>query len=163
LAPLRAELLRRARADADRTRREAADAAAVINAEAIARRDAILAAAVTRGAAEAAQLRAAHRAMVRHGIRADELAAQRAVYEELVEQVTEAVCALRHEPGYPSLHQRLADRARELLGPDAVVTDAPGGGIVASAAGRRLDYSLVGFAGRAIDRLGADIAGLWSS
>lgn len=163
LAPLRAELLRRARTDAGRVRQEADAAAAVILAEATARRDEILAEAVTRGTADAAEIRSAWRARVRHGIRAGELTAQRAVYEELTEQVTEAVCALRHQPGYPVLRQRLADRARELLGPDAVITDAPGGGIVARTAGRRLDYSLAGFADRAVDRLGADIAGLWSS
>lgn len=163
LAPVRAELLRRARSDADRARREAESAAAALLAEATARGDAVLAAAAARGEADAAEVRSVRRARLRHQVRGGELTAQREVYEELTGQVTELVCALRHEPDYPLLRDRLAARARERLGPDAVITEHPEGGIVARAAGRRLDYSLPGFAARAVDELGADIVGLWSS
>lgn len=161
LAPLRTELLRRAHADADRIRRDAEATVAKTLAAAEAQRDQILAAAAIRGKADAAEIQSAWRARVRHSLRAEELAAHRAVYEELAARVTEAVCELRHDPGYQRLRQRLAGRARELLGPDAVVTEAPGGGIVAHGPGRRLDYSLAGFAARAVERLGADVAGLW--
>ncbi len=161
LAPLRAELLRRARADADRMCRDAEATAVGAVAAAEARGAEILAAAVARGEADAAEIRAARRSRVRHGIRARELAAQRAVYEDVTRRVTEAVCAWRDEPGYPRLRERLADRARERLGAAAEITEAPGGGIVARGAGRRLDYSLAGFAARAVEGLGDTIVGLW--
>ncbi|HEY7596977.1 MAG TPA: hypothetical protein VH969_27770 [Actinophytocola sp.] len=162
LRPLRAELLRRARTDADRTREDAAATAAETLATARERAAEILAEAEARGEDEAAELRSARLARVRRGLRADELAAQRAVYDELSERVTEAVCRLRQEPGYEDLRDHLADAARRVLGEDTVVTEAPGGGILAARRGHRLDYSLTGFAARAVARLGADVSGLWT-
>jgi vacuolar-type H+-ATPase subunit E/Vma4 len=161
LAPLRIELLRRARADADRTRRDAEATAAEILAAAEIRCDEIVGEAIARGEADAAEIRTTRRAKVRHGLRADELAAQRMIYEDLAAKVTDAVCGLRDDADYPRVRQRLTERTRELLGPAAVIAEAPGGGIVARGPGRRLDYSLSGFAARAVERLGADIAGLW--
>jgi hypothetical protein len=51
----------------------------------------------------------------------------------------------------------LAEAAQAALGPDAVVSDAPGGGVIAHAGGRVLDLSLAGFADRAVDVLAVDL------
>ena len=105
---------------------------------------------------------AAERARTRRPHQSDVLAAQRDAYEQLRRRATDAVHRLRDEPGYPALRERLAARAAEILGTDAVVTEDSAGGIVAEAAGRRLDLSLTAFAARAFERIEADIDGLWS-
>jgi len=162
LAPLRAELLRRARADADRIQRDAAETTAGAVAAATANGEEIIAAALARGESEAAQYRATRLARARRGIRADRLAAERAVFDEMAGRVQDAVCGLRHEPGHERLRCLLADRARAVLGPGATVTEASDGGIAAAGPVTRLDYSLAGFAERAIERAGADVSRLWT-
>ncbi|MDR3659846.1 MAG: hypothetical protein P4L86_05450 [Mycobacterium sp.] len=162
LAPLSAELLHRADAAADRILADA-------NAEAHdvlvrAERDArdIIANARAAGAAEASLARAVEQARTRRAQRSDVLAAQRSAYEQLRVRATDAVHRLRDEPDYPVLRERLAARAGQILGTDAVVTEDAGGGIIAQAAGRRLDLTLAAFAARAFERIEADIDGLWS-
>lgn len=162
LAPLHSELLRRAEADADRTLAEAeAEARDVVErAEREAR--GILDDARTAGAAEATTARAAERARTRRVHQSAILAAQRNAYEQLGSRATEAVGRLRDEPGYPALRMRLAARATDILGADAVVTEDPAGGIVAEVAGRRLDLTLTAFAARALERVEVGVDGLWS-
>ncbi|MFE3644161.1 hypothetical protein ACFXOM_24710, partial [Streptomyces sp. NPDC059169] len=49
-----------------------------------------------------------------------------------------------------------------LLGPDAVITDCAGGGVLAEAPGRRVDLSLATLADRALERNGAEVELLWA-
>ena len=162
LAPLRAELLQRAAADAEATLAQAnAEARDVLEA---AEREAhdILEDARAAGAADTATAQATEQARTRRAHQSALLAAQRHAYEQLGSRAIEAVRALRDEPGYPALRTRLAARAREILGADAVITEDPAGGIVAQAAGRRLDLSLPAFAARALERVEGGVDGLWS-
>jgi vacuolar-type H+-ATPase subunit E/Vma4 len=162
LAPLSAELLHRADAEAERILADA-------NAEAHdvllhAERDArdIITNARAAAAAEASLARAAEHARTRRAQHSDVLAAQRSAYEQLRVRATGAVHRLRDEPEYPALRERLTARAAQILGTDAVVTDDAAGGVIAEAAGRRLDLSLTAFAARALERIEADVDGLWS-
>jgi vacuolar-type H+-ATPase subunit E/Vma4 len=164
LRPLHAELLRRARAEADQILADAnAEARDVLDgAENEAHR--IIDNARAAGAAEALMAQAAERARTRRAHQSGVLAAQRNGYEQLRARATDAVHQLRDEPGYPALRERLAARAVQVLGTGTgvVVTEDPAGGIVAEAAGRRLDLSLTAFAERALERVEVDIDGLWS-
>ena len=63
---------------------------------------------------------------------------------------------------HPQLRDRLAARARAELGPDARITDATDGGLLAEAPGRRLDLSLDALADLAVDALGAEVNRLWA-
>ncbi len=88
------------------------------------------------GEADAAQGRAAELTRVRRTIRARNIDIRRQAYEELG-RGAEQVGGLRHRPDYPAMRDRLARRARQLLGPDCEVAEHPSGGIVARAPGRR--------------------------
>ncbi|BBX82643.1 hypothetical protein [Mycolicibacterium aubagnense] len=162
LAPLSAELLHRADAEADRILADANTEAHNVHARAD--RDArdIIDNARAAGAAEASLARAAEQARTRRAQHSDILAAQRSAYEQLRVRASDAVHRLRDEPEYPALRERLAARAGQILGADTVVTEDAGGGIIAQAAGRRLDLSLTAFAARAFERIETDIDGLWS-
>ncbi|MEU9760336.1 hypothetical protein AB0D98_11325 [Streptomyces sp. NPDC047987] len=162
LAAVRAELLRSARADAEALIVQAAcDAEAVLER---ARNEAeeIVEQARREGVAEGTAAGAAELLRARRTARAREQAARLEAYEELRRQVTERFRALRCTADYPGLRDRLERRARQLLGPDATVTEQPGGGVAAHAAGRRADFTLDALAGRALDRLGADTEALWA-
>ncbi len=162
LAPVREELLARARADAEQALAEAdADAAASL-AAARSEADAILDAARAQGESDAAAVLSAKRARDRRQARAVVLAAQREAYDELRSQVVHALSAIRDDPGYGPWRDRLAEHARTVLGADAVVSEAPEGGVLGEANGRRVLYTLVGLADRAIHTMGADVEGLWS-
>jgi vacuolar-type H+-ATPase subunit E/Vma4 len=163
LAPVRSELLARARADAERVLAEAdADAAATL-AEARNEANATLEAARAEGESDAAAVLSAKGARDRRRARAIVLAAQREAYDKLRSQAVRALSAIRAEPGYGPWRDRLADHARRVLGSDAVVSEAPGGGVLAEANGRRAAFTLAGLADRVLDDMGADIEGLWSS
>jgi vacuolar-type H+-ATPase subunit E/Vma4 len=162
LAPVRSFLLARARADAERIRAEAAADADGVLAQARQQAEAVLAEAAQRGAAEGAEAAAATRARARRRVRGLQLAAQRQAYEALRQRSRAAAQALREDPCYPRLRRRLAVLARERVGADAVTSDAPGGGVIAVAPGRRADYSLGALAERAVEELGAEVEGLWA-
>jgi len=162
LAPVRAELLRSARADAEALLTQTArDAEAVLD-RARTEADEIVEQARREGTAEGAAAGAAGLLRARRSARAREQAVRREAYEELRRQVTERVRALRHTADYPHVRDRLERRARQLLGPDATIAEQSGGGVVAHAAGRRADLTLDALAARALDRLGADTEALWT-
>jgi vacuolar-type H+-ATPase subunit E/Vma4 len=162
LAPVRAAMLRRAQDQADEivahARRQAADAVARARADA----DADVASAREDGLAQAAPLAAAVRNQRRREVRATVLAAQREAYEELREQVRAAVSALRGEPGYGPLLERLKRSARQAAGPGATLTEDPAGGVVARGPGVVVDCSLPRLADAAVDALGAETDWLWT-
>lgn len=162
LAQVRAFLLARARAEADRVRAEAAAEADAALAQAREQAAAILDAAREQGKRDGAQLTAAAQAQARRRARGLLLAAQRRAYQALRQRGRAAAAALHEQPDYPVLHERLARLARQLAGPDAVVAEAPGGGVLARAPGRRVDCSLDALADRAVDALGGEVEGLWA-
>jgi hypothetical protein len=157
LAPVRAALLTAARGDAARVR-EHADAAAdrtLVAAEQQAER--IRAEAREQGAADAASVLAVERAQNRRRARALVLAARRDAYESLRAAARRTVPVLRDDPGYPLLRQHMADAVRRLLGPDVELREGTGGGVIGTGGGRRVDYSLAGFADRAVDEVAAGL------
>ncbi|MEU3253368.1 hypothetical protein [Streptomyces sp. NPDC006997] len=162
LEPVRTRLLRDARADAEALLAAAAADAAAVFEEAEARAAAILAEARRQGGADAAAARRAVRARSRRAARARELAARRECWEELRRQVVRGVGELRAADAYPRLHERLTAHVRQSLGPDARITDVPGGGVVGEVPGRRVDCGLAAFAERALDRVGAEVEELWA-
>jgi vacuolar-type H+-ATPase subunit E/Vma4 len=163
LAPVRSELLAHARADAERVLAEAdADVDARL-AGARNEANAILEAARAEGESDAAVVLAAKRARDRRQARATVLAAQREAYDTLRSRVVQALSALRDDPGYGPWRDHLTEHARRVLGADAAVREAPGGGVLAEANGRRAAYTLVGLAEQVIHAMGAEIEGLWSS
>jgi vacuolar-type H+-ATPase subunit E/Vma4 len=162
LRPVREALLRRAEADAERCLAAArTDAAEVV--EAAEREAADLSElARARGAAEADEVLAAERAAARRTVRSAELAARTVAYDRLRTEVVAALRALSGGPDYPILRERLAAEARRVLGDDAEIVDAPGGGVYGRTASGRVDCSLDAFAERAVAALGPELDGLWS-
>ncbi|MEU8717419.1 hypothetical protein [Streptomyces sp. NPDC048663] len=71
-------------------------------------------------------------------------------------------CARPTPPEDTGPKDRLAETARALLGAEARITVVAGGGITADVPGRHLDLSADVLADRALERMGARIASLWS-
>jgi vacuolar-type H+-ATPase subunit E/Vma4 len=162
LAPVRAELLRRAREQAAGmtagARRQAAEAVDQAHRDAARQ----LTQARAAGEAQAAPLAAAVRTDGRREARAILLAAQRAAYEELRERVAAEVTSLRDGPDYAPLLARLRREASQAAGPGAVLTEVPAGGIVARGPGIVVDCSLPRLADAAVAALGDRVAWLWT-
>jgi hypothetical protein len=91
------------------------------------------------------------------------LEAQQATYQQLEERIKSAVLALRDQPDYPRLRDRLTEIAAGAAGPGAVITLHPDGGAIATAPGVVVDCSLGRLADRAIEALRARIAALCSA
>jgi hypothetical protein len=83
-------------------------------------------------------------------------------YAELRRRSVERARDLRNSAEYNDVLDRLGQRARRLLGPDAEIAEDPDGGVVARAAGRRVDLTLDALVARALDRFGAEAQKLWS-
>ena len=162
LEPVRAALLAAARADAAAVLVAADEDEAATMAAARAQVADLVGAARREGAADAAAMLAADRARGRREARRIELSARQEVLDQLRSRARAAVTALRDDPGYGRLRDRLAARARELAGPDAVISEPPDGGVVAVSAGRRWDLSLPVLAERAVDALGPEVERLWT-
>ncbi len=159
LTPVREALVSRARTDAGRLGVEAAADAARLIADARHQAEQILIEARTRGHADAAAVRAVEQVRARRAGRSTVLAAQRAAYEDLVSHV-EAELAQRYTG--PALRAALLGRVRRVLGEAAVVTDAPGGGVLGRLDGRRVEYTPAALAARAVEALDDTVVGLWA-
>ncbi len=162
LEPVRAALLSAARAEAAAVLAAADEAAAATAAAAGTQVADLVAAARAEGAADAAAMLTADRARGRREARRIELAARQEVWGQLRGRARVTVTALRADPAYDRLRDRLAARARQLAGPGAVLTEPPEGGVVAVASGRRWDLSLPALAERAVDALGPEVEQLWT-
>ncbi|MEV7687484.1 hypothetical protein [Streptomyces bungoensis] len=159
LDPVRAELLRTARASADVVlERARADAEKVLG-EARGAAEAVLARARELGAADGADAAGRERTRAVQDAWAVELAARAEVYAELRARIREGVRRALAEGAVP--RDRLAAAARALLGPQARLTRAAGGGVTAEVPGRRVDLSADALADRALDGLGARAETLW--
>ena len=162
LAPVRAHLLRGARAEADRILGQArAQAAATLRQ---ARRDAEESVRQARGQGEkaAAAAAAAERSRGREQARSIVLGTQRRAREELRARVLAAAGGLRDEPGYERLFAELTAMAARAVGPGATVTAHPAGGVVARSGRTVVDCSLPRLAGLAFDALGDEVRELWT-
>jgi hypothetical protein len=93
------------------------------------------------GIAEAAALVAAQRARSQRQARQVVLRARAEAWKELRQRSMAAVAVLSSEPAYRELRSRLADYVRAQLGTEAVLSDAPTGGVIGTVPGRRLDCS----------------------
>lgn len=159
LEPVRAELLRAARAEAaavlDRARADAEETLRVARGTA----DRVLAAAREAGAADGAAAAAGERMRAAEDAWTAELAARAEVYADLRAEVRAGV--RRSLAGDPRARDRLVAAARALLGARARVTDAPGGGVSAEVPGCRVDLSADTLADRALDRAGVRAEHLW--
>lgn len=162
LAPVQRALAAEAHATADRVIAAARAAAAGTLAEAEREAAAIVAGARAQGVADATAALAGERARGRRRARSVVLAAQRAAYQDLRAAVEAAVLGLRAAPDYPRLVAALTALARADLGPDAVVREEPAGGIVATAPGRQVDYSLRALADRAPAAARVEPEQLWT-
>jgi len=163
LEPVRAAMLHRAGAEA-----EAIVATAHRDAEtllAAARRDAETALGRARadGIAQAAPLAAAERSRARRAAREALLAAERGIRDEAEHRIRSTVLAVRDQPGYGELRDRLAALCRAAAGPGAEVAEHPAGGVVASAPGVLVDCSLPRLADLVIGQLGHQIRELCAS
>ena len=163
LDPVRARLIQRARADAEQLISAARSEAAATITVAEARAQAILEEARARGEAMAAADTAELLTAARREARALDLAAQSAVYDEVCDGIEHGILALRDAADYPAIQASLERRARELLGPEAVVSQDTRGGVIATAPGRRLDLSLPTLAARVVSGLGEEVALLWTT
>jgi vacuolar-type H+-ATPase subunit E/Vma4 len=163
LDPLCAALLAQARRDADAARAAAQHEAEQALATAVADAQARRAAARAEGERDAEVVRVQQQARARRAARAVVLAAQRQALDQVRTQARAAVRAWWDDPRLgPALRQSLTARARADLGPDAVVRDHPGGGVVAQVVDRRVTYVLGDLADAALDGLGPDLGQVWA-
>ncbi|WP_067138838.1 hypothetical protein [Microtetraspora malaysiensis] len=162
LAPVSTALLRRARLDADALLDAAGDDAARTLAAARRTAQDMIDEARESGTAEARARADAVRVRAGRHARGIELAARREVLLELRRRAVAAVLALRDDPCYPRLVERLRELARESGGADLIVREHPDGGVVGEGRGLRVDCSLGALAGRAVDALGAEAERLWA-
>jgi vacuolar-type H+-ATPase subunit E/Vma4 len=89
------------------------------------------------------------------------LTAQGEAYEQARSQVRARVRQLRDLPDYPQLQTALAAVVRRELGPEAVVREAPSGGVEGELGGRLIDLSLDTLADRAMDAHADSLSSLW--
>lgn len=162
LEPIRTAIIARAHEQA----RDILDSAhAVVDAERVlAEADAatITDRAVAAGRARTAALRAAQRHAAARHRRARILRAQRAAYDRWRAAAMNAVARIAAEPGYPEVLAGLRGFATRTLGPDAVIVEDPGGGLIAHGSGRLLDLRLGTIAVRAMEQVVPRIGGLWT-
>lgn len=155
LAPVRAMVLASARRDVDQRIERAQAQAAETLAAAGSRAAEIISAARQTGIADAEAVFAIDRSRARRTARARKLRARREAYDQLRRQSRQAVVRVRDEPGYAAIREALTAVAHRLLGPDAQIEEADGGGVIGRSGTRRVDLSLTAFADRAVDSVAA--------
>jgi vacuolar-type H+-ATPase subunit E/Vma4 len=160
LAPVRAALLDRARAEAEATVRTAQAEADRTLAEGAAQARALVDQARREGAADAEAALAAERSRTRRRCRGLVLGAQRAAYDALRTTTQEQVAALRDDTQWPAMRARLVARGRHLLGPDAELAEVPDG-VVVRAGTRSADLTLSSLAEDRLEELGPEVGQLW--
>jgi vacuolar-type H+-ATPase subunit E/Vma4 len=162
LRPVRDRLLATARQDAEALSGAAREDAAGRIRRATAQAETLLEQARAEGEAQAADAVARELARAGREARTIVLRARADLADQVRSAARTAVVALRDDPGYPALRERLVAMALAALGTDAVVTEAPDGGIRATRGSRSVDLSLPVLAERAFDRLGQEVTRLWS-
>jgi len=162
LESVRQQLRRDAEDEAARLRAAARTQAAAIVAQAQQDAAATLASAAAQAAAAADPLTTAELRRGRNAARSAVLTAQRAACDELRSRVRAAVGSLPAQPGYEQLLHRITVLAERAAGPDAELTVATAGGVVARRPGVVVDCSLERLADLAVTGLGPAITELWA-
>ncbi|MGW4958323.1 V-type ATP synthase subunit E family protein [Nonomuraea sp. NPDC004186] len=162
LAPLTEALSRQVGIDARAIIAGAEEEAAELVAAARQEARTVLADARADGAAQAKADAVTERIHAERRARGMELAAQREALDELRARSAAAVRALRDDPCYPRLLDRLGALARAAGGADLTVKEQLDGGVLAEGHGRRVDCTLGALAVRAVDALGAELERLWA-
>ncbi|MGY3320912.1 hypothetical protein [Arthrobacter sp. TE12232] len=155
LEPVRRALRSAAEQQAAELKDEASRQAGALLDAARAEAAAILAAAVKEGEDAARSEAALRSARARRQAHELVLAQRSSLRLELHRQVREAAAGLTSDPRYPELVARLAGLCRQLLGPDALVSESLEGGVFAEAGPRRLDLSLPVLAEMTLDAMPA--------
>lgn len=163
LQPVRRVLLADARDESERVLAAAAADAEALRASAQERSESEVAAAHRRGELAAQALADRILTGARNDAHTTVLRAQERSRIELVESVHSAALEIRDDPRYPELLDRLEALARSQLGADADAERDPstGGGIIATAGHRRVDYTLGALADRALDVISDEVTRLW--
>lgn len=163
LQPVRDALLADARSEAGELLSAARNAADALVAEAESAAEAEVAKATHRNEQAAAASLEHELARAKNDARRAILRAQAQIQHDLVDDVRVAALALRNEPRYPALLDRLEDMARIQLGESVEIErDPPGeGGVRGTAGNRRVDYTLGALADRAVGALAEEVAQLW--
>ncbi|MBK9181006.1 MAG: hypothetical protein IPM45_15855 [Acidimicrobiales bacterium] len=132
-------------------------------AEARAEAGAAVATARAEGEAEVAAELAGQRAEARRDARRRVLEARSEARTRLLEAAASRALALRDRPGYERFVDALALLARSQLGEGADIERDPSGrgGVIATAGGRRVDYTLRALVERGVERLGPEVDSLW--
>lgn len=160
LAPVREALLARAHAEAEDRVRDAEEAARTGLTRARTEGRAAVETARREGEADAASALAADRSRARRRARSVVLRAQRSAYDALLDAVGTRVRTLADDPAWSVMREELVARARQVLGPDAVVREVPGG-VVAEHGPRRAELTLSSLALAHLAALGPDVERLW--
>jgi vacuolar-type H+-ATPase subunit E/Vma4 len=157
-------LLADAREQADRMLAEADAEARETMARAREEADAIIARGRGEGRTEGRVAASREEAQAHMLARMEVLGARREAYDELRARARVAALALRDDPEYPQLLERLAAAARADLGADAElgVDPADAGGVRARQGSRRVDYTLAALAERCVAALGPEARRLWT-
>lgn len=161
LAPLEERLLDDARAAASAIMAEAREKADALVTEAEEEAAGIRAAAAAAGEEAARSEVALRSARVRRQAHETVLAARNELRLEVRRAVRRRASTLVEDPRYADLLERLRERARAVLGPDADLIESPEGGLVAEAGSRRLDLTLPTLADAALEGAAGQVAGLW--
>ncbi|WP_205759923.1 hypothetical protein [Arthrobacter sp. PAMC25564] len=161
LGPVRQALRAAAEKQATELRDDAGRQAAALLDAARAEAAGILAAAATEGETAARAEAALRSARARRQAHELVLAQRSSLRLELHRRVREAAAGLKSDPRYAELMARLTEQCRELLGPDASVSESPEGGVVAEAGSRRLDLSLPALAELTLDSI-PGVRELWT-
>jgi cell division septum initiation protein DivIVA len=161
LRPLRQALFHAAEREAERIRENARREAALIAAEANAEAGRISRDAATRGEADAIADARTNSSQARRTAREKVLTAQESLRLELLGELRTAAVAAQADSRYPALLERLHRRAVAVLGPDAELSESPGGGLIGVAGTRRLDLSLPALALRRAEEMPEEVSGLW--
>jgi vacuolar-type H+-ATPase subunit E/Vma4 len=155
--------LEAARADADALLSSAAERAGALLAAA--RSEALAMVDARSAAAErlADQERQARLAVARAEARSIVLRAQRSVLAGATAEAHAAARRLVSDPRYEPLIKRLTVEAHERLSPAGTVAivAAPGGGLLARAGSREIDYSLDAQVDRSLETLSGELERLW--
>ncbi|CAN5290992.1 hypothetical protein BH11ACT4_BH11ACT4_18130 [soil metagenome] len=161
LAPLRTYLSATAQAAATLSHTSADGQAATILADAATTSESIRAAAAAEGEAAANSAAALVSARARRQAHETVLRSQNDIRLDLKTRATTAAQALTADPRYPALVAHLTARAHALLGPEALISTSPAGGVIAVAGSRRIDLSLAALAERTLDSLTEENRSLW--
>ena len=162
LEPVRASLLADAETEAATILREAQAVARGATDDAEREVDAVVDRARRRTERSARARADQDSARVRRDAHRQLLDAQESLRARFVDRVHDAVWGLRLDPRYPALLDALEARARHQLGEDVEIErDSDGGGVVATAEARRVDYGLDALAGMAVEAHSEEVSKLW--